>query len=241
MILTGMRSSALEHEVPEKLFSSTDNPAWGISAVKALKIANEQGIPIYTINQSNVNTILPQLQVDADIKSEIGNAVNAGKVVTISKTNITSNGWTGVGYIVMDPNTGAAAYMIGGIGGAYILLTILWACLFILAFIAALTLPFWAWVVATVLASVLCIKISNFIKKVFGLDGNLSLQQVLLAIIDIIGQIALSAGLVALAGAGLPAGIVILAAVFIIAAMIMLDYIVFFARLYRIRMVEIYV
>lgn len=236
MILTGMRSSALEHEVPEKLFSSIDNPAWGISAVKALKIANDQGIPIYTINQLNINTVLPQLQLDADTKTDILNAVTAGKVVTVSKTNITSNGWTGVGYIVMDPNTGAAAYMIGATSGAYILLAMLWACLFLLALIAALTLPFWAGVVATVLAAVIGIEISNFIKKVFGMDGNLTLQQVMLAIIDIIGQIALSAGLVALLlVAGVPAGIVILAAVFIIAAMIMLDYIVFFAWLYRFK------
>ncbi len=55
----------MEHSVPEQLFSKPENPVEGISAVKALYIANDQGIPIYTINQSNINTILPQLQLDA--------------------------------------------------------------------------------------------------------------------------------------------------------------------------------
>jgi len=109
---SGSTGSALEHSVLEQLWSTTDNPAYGISAVKALKIANDQGIPIYTINQTNIDTILPQLQIDADAKTDIRNAVNAGKEVTVSKTNITYNGWTGCGYIIIDPDTGAGAYMI---------------------------------------------------------------------------------------------------------------------------------
>jgi hypothetical protein len=119
-LTSGMNSSALEHSVPEQLFSTTENPAQGISAVKALQIANEQGIPIYTINQTNITTILPQLQLDSETISDIQNAVNAGKEVTVSKTDITFNGWTGCGYIIIDPNTGAGAYMIsGGMNGAY--------------------------------------------------------------------------------------------------------------------------
>ncbi len=96
-LTSGMNGSALEHSVPEQLFSTPENPAQGISAVKALKIANDQGIPIYTINQSNINTVLPQLQVDGDLKADIINAVNAGKEVTVSKTNGTKLGWDQTG------------------------------------------------------------------------------------------------------------------------------------------------
>jgi hypothetical protein len=121
MLSSGMNSSVLEHSVPEQLFSTTENPVQGISAVKALKIANDQGIPVYTINQSNINTVLPQLQVDGGTISDIQNAVNAGKIVTVSKTDITYNGWTGCGYIITDPNTGEGAYMIsGGMNGAWV-------------------------------------------------------------------------------------------------------------------------
>jgi len=102
-------------------------------------------IPIYTINQSNIDTILPQLQVDHDVKTDIQNAVNAGKVVTVSKTNITYNGWTGCGYIIIDPTTGNGAYMIsGGMNGGMLILTsilILLSIMFLsLAFITSETL-----------------------------------------------------------------------------------------------------
>lgn len=121
LITSGMNSSILEHQVPEQLFSTDENPAQGISALKALQIANSQGIPIYTINQSNINSIFPQLQVDSGTLSDIRNAVNAGKLVIVSKTEITYSGWTGCGYIIADPTTGAGAYMIsGGMNGAVI-------------------------------------------------------------------------------------------------------------------------
>lgn len=136
MLSSGMTGSALEHSVPEQLFSTKENPAYGISAVKALQIANEQRIPIYTINQTNINTILPKLQLDPETINCIKNAVNAGKEVTISKTNITFNGWTGCGYIIIDPTTGAGAYMIsGGMNGGHLLLAgilLFWAAVFVI-------------------------------------------------------------------------------------------------------------
>ena len=154
LLSAGMNSSALEHSVPEQLFSTPENPVEGISAVKALKIANDQGIPIYTITQSNIDSILPQLQVDSDVIVDIQNAVNAGKVVTVSKTNITYNGWTGAGYIIIDPNTGNGAYMIsGGLSGAWILALALFALamfFFILA-IAAIALTGPAGIIAAML------------------------------------------------------------------------------------------
>jgi transglutaminase-like putative cysteine protease len=121
MIASGSVSSTLEHVVPEQLYSTAAAPAQGVSAVKALQIASNQGIPIYTINQSNIAVLLPQLQVAADVKTDIANAVNAGKQVTVSKTNITFNGSSICGYIISDPVTGAGAYMIsGGQSGAFI-------------------------------------------------------------------------------------------------------------------------
>jgi hypothetical protein len=42
----------------------------------------------------------------------VHNAVNAGKLVVIPKSNISYAGWNGCGYIILDPNTGAGAYMI---------------------------------------------------------------------------------------------------------------------------------
>lgn len=45
---------------------------------------------------------------------DVQNAVAAGKIVTISKSQISYKGWTGTGYVLLDPKTGAGAYLIGG-------------------------------------------------------------------------------------------------------------------------------
>jgi transglutaminase-like putative cysteine protease len=123
MYSNGMTSSALEHSVPEQLYSTPDNPVEAMSAVKALKIANDQGIPIYTINQQNISSILPQLQLDQQVMEDIQTAVNTGKIVTVSKANINYMGWSGCGYTIINPETGAGAYMMSdGSSGAIIFL-----------------------------------------------------------------------------------------------------------------------
>ena len=113
----GARMSANEHHIPESFFnnpSSIIKSANAISAVKALQFAVNQGQKIYQISQNNINTVLPQLNHNSDTITDISNAVAAGKIVTISQTKVSVSGWTGSGYIILDPNTGAGAYMIGG-------------------------------------------------------------------------------------------------------------------------------
>lgn|GEM_PF-4648122 len=113
MLLSGLSSSAWENRILEEFF---DVPS--VSAVRLLKYASEKGIPLYTIDSANLNDIMPQLQVGTEVKSDILDAVNAGKKVIVSKTEVTYNQWVGTGYIVINPNTGAAGYMIsGGLAG----------------------------------------------------------------------------------------------------------------------------
>jgi hypothetical protein len=114
-IVSGMAGSSMEHALWEQLYRLP-----GISALKVLKQANETGIANYKIDQSNISSVLPMLQVSADAKSDIANAVNAGKIVYIPKTNIQYYGWSGTAYIIMDPNNGTAGYIIseGLSGGA---------------------------------------------------------------------------------------------------------------------------
>ena len=45
---------------------------------------------------------------------DVQNAVAAGKIVTISQSMIHYKGWTGTGSVLLDPKTGAGAYLIGG-------------------------------------------------------------------------------------------------------------------------------
>lgn len=122
MYYSGINSSALEHRVPEQLFINVDTSVEGISAVKALQIANDSGIPIYTITRNNIDAVLPILQIDPSVINDIRSAINAGKEVIVSKTNIDYRGWIGCGYVIVDPSTGIGGYMIsGGMSGAYIL------------------------------------------------------------------------------------------------------------------------
>jgi transglutaminase-like putative cysteine protease len=109
----GLTSSYLEHKILENLLAIES-----ISAVKALQIAAKNGIPLYTANKTNIDSILPILTISARDKTDIQNAVNGGKEVTVSRDNITLGDWTGVGYIARDPNTGAGVYMISNdLGG----------------------------------------------------------------------------------------------------------------------------
>jgi transglutaminase-like putative cysteine protease len=112
----GARMSAMENLVPEQIFSTVTEKAQGISAVKALAIASQQGQKIWTINQSNLNLALNRINLGAEAKNDIRNAVNAGKIATAHEVRINFNGWVGEGYTLIDPNTGAGGYIISGGG-----------------------------------------------------------------------------------------------------------------------------
>jgi hypothetical protein len=114
MLTSGIASSRLEGTVPFKTIANSVGEIEGVSAVKALKVANESGSEIVTITERNIQTILSSLQVSNDVVLDITNAVNAGLEVTISKKQITYKSWTGVGYFIIDPDTGAGSYMISG-------------------------------------------------------------------------------------------------------------------------------
>ena len=159
--MRGQYSSAMEHAVPEQFWvdksscryqdedGSIKNPALadcaqGISAVKAIAIAQSQGQRIYTINQSNRDTALPKLTIGGDVGAEIRSAIQAGKEVTFHESPISAHGWTGYGYIMTDADTGAGGYIIEGKGnGGWLEVAIAVA----LAIIGLVSIP---WVVSAV-------------------------------------------------------------------------------------------
>jgi hypothetical protein len=61
-------------------------------------------------------TSISNIKLGADAESDIRNAVNAGRIATAHESRIHFNGWIGEGYILMDPKTGAGAYIISGGG-----------------------------------------------------------------------------------------------------------------------------
>jgi len=133
MLKSGVIGSSLEHTILEQILGIE-----AISAVKIIQIANNMGVPVYRINESNVNEILPKLQVSEAVKSGVQNAVASGLIVTIPERDIDYGSWTGIGYIVLDPESGAGAYMISGgfAGGTTIL-----QCVFDVVMTVAAAIP----------------------------------------------------------------------------------------------------
>jgi hypothetical protein len=110
---SGFYASASEGLIFEKTLGGTAS-----STVKVLQTAAAQRVPIYTVEQGNVDRVLPRLEIDSASKREISDAVARGQTVTVPERNVTIGGWTGTGYIVSDETTGAAAYRISaGLNG----------------------------------------------------------------------------------------------------------------------------
>lgn len=136
--MRGNYASAMEHAGTEFIWvdkgnckyidrkGSVKNPnlqpcVEAVSAVKAIAVAQQQGQKIFTINSRNVASALAILPVGGEVGEEIRSAARAGKEITVHEKPISYNGWGGYGYIIVDPETGAGAYLIQGSGnGAYL-------------------------------------------------------------------------------------------------------------------------
>lgn len=133
----GALSSALEHTVPEQLFATDpENPPDAVSAVKALSKASAEGQRIYQITQDNLAQALPNLHLAAATEEEISRAVRAGKWVITHTDPIAVPGWSGAGYVILDPETGIGAWKIGGGGNGGFIAGVLMAQSFVLFFAA---------------------------------------------------------------------------------------------------------
>ncbi|MBW2704502.1 MAG: Ig-like domain-containing protein, partial [Deltaproteobacteria bacterium] len=115
-----MDLSALQGSVLEDRVLREDLGVDSISTARLLAIANNQGIPLVTIDASNVDTLLPSLPFGTKVKQDIRDAVQQGQQVLVPDRMLTVGVWTGVGYMRTDPLTGEAGWMLSGsIAGAY--------------------------------------------------------------------------------------------------------------------------
>ena len=112
MQLSGLQGSVLENKVFEDAFQVTS-----VSTAKVLGIANSgtPATPIVTIDQSNIETVLPSLIIDQAIKDDIATAVTGSNLtVRIPEQEISYEAWTGIAYIKENLETGEAGYMLSG-------------------------------------------------------------------------------------------------------------------------------
>ncbi|MBI5746886.1 MAG: transglutaminase [Nitrospirae bacterium] len=193
MVSGGFHASSMEHAIFEQIYN-----IGGISAVKVMQLANAQGIPIFRIDKGNITTVLPLLQISSSTKQEIQDQVNAGNVVTVPKQEIQYFDWVGTAYISMNPETGAAGYIIsGGYAGGF--LTLLLDCLGSIAqFFDTLPLP-----LRTSLSVFL--DVAAFVSTMFDIsranvDSSVKLEAGLDAVLSLIIGLA---GVALLAGSGL--------------------------------------
>jgi transglutaminase-like putative cysteine protease len=118
----GTVGSYLEGSVFDQLRGDLESSGLkGISAVHLLSAAMAQEIPVYYITSANSAAVLPLLQLNPAVKSDIASAVSQGKTVIAPERNVDLGSWIGVGYIIQD-ETGAGAYLIsGGLAGGRLL------------------------------------------------------------------------------------------------------------------------
>lgn len=110
---SGMYASAMEHGVLEQVTGIES-----VSTMKAFEYASKNGIPLHIITKENLTDELLRISVSQGTIESIKNSVNSGRIVIIPEKTITINGWSGDGYMVMDPDTFACGYMIsGGLAG----------------------------------------------------------------------------------------------------------------------------
>ena len=92
----------------------------GIGAVDALTRVVREGGNLEGVDSTNLSEVLGRVDLGEEIESAVTDAVSQGKVAWIPNTATTVNLWSGVGYVLADPDTGSAAYLLSGgyAGGA---------------------------------------------------------------------------------------------------------------------------
>src|SRR6185503_2606549 len=99
----------LEHRIFEETYEIPS-----VSTAKALGLAAAQGLAIHDLTAANVETVLPTLDLDPMVQAEIREAVGRGLVARVPEGPVTYLAWTGVGYLLLDEETGEAAWQLTG-------------------------------------------------------------------------------------------------------------------------------
>ena len=109
-IAAGYTGSLWEHKVWESIWGRTQ--AIAMSAVKVMNIAMLTGQKFVTVTKSNMAATLPLLNIPQADKDAVERYAQAGRDVTLPMNLVAYNGSLYVGYIAIDPATGAGAFMI---------------------------------------------------------------------------------------------------------------------------------
>ena len=109
MIGAGTLASNMEHMVFEELFDVA-----AVSTIKILGLAGQQGVPVYLVTEDNIETVLPELSTYSIVKDNIREAVAQGWIAACPQRNMSLGDWTGQGWLIIDPASGSAGYLLAG-------------------------------------------------------------------------------------------------------------------------------
>ncbi|HKE94121.1 MAG TPA: DUF6310 domain-containing protein, partial [Povalibacter sp.] len=116
VLIAGIQGSQWEASALNNVFGRKERQ--GLSATEYLTYAASHNVPIQVIAQENLSAALASLSVSPDVKDDINAAVSTGKIAMIPQRDLNIRGHVGNGYIIVDPETGAGAYLIdGGLNG----------------------------------------------------------------------------------------------------------------------------
>jgi transglutaminase-like putative cysteine protease len=120
---SGSNTSLSEGQILEHIFQGKiqDYSFHGeaASTTKILATAAGQGIPIYKIDSSNVDTVVPQLAASDGVRQQIREVVSEGATVVAPRSGVTLGGWSGTGYVVMNGTSSDYRISGGASGGGW--------------------------------------------------------------------------------------------------------------------------
>lgn len=114
---TFMQLSSLQGSILENRIFEDDFKVDSISTAKLFQLATRIAQPatsILTIDKTNIDTVLPTLPFDDNIKEDMINAVNQGFELRTPDSELAYEDWTGIGYLKEDPETGESGWMLSG-------------------------------------------------------------------------------------------------------------------------------
>ncbi|MCL7488875.1 MAG: alpha/beta hydrolase [Desulfobulbaceae bacterium] len=109
MKLASLQNSLLENRIFEDGFEVES-----VSTAKLLALAHDSDIPVTVIDSSNIDSVLPTLNLPESIRVNIVNGVNQGSMITIPETELIYEDWYGFSWIKEDPATHESGWMLSG-------------------------------------------------------------------------------------------------------------------------------
>lgn len=184
----GAVGSGFEHMTHELLYGGN-----GASTMRVLSEANRQGIPIYAIDQGNLDQSLAQLSINSVYKDIIRNQVlTEHATVYVPQRYVQYEGFNGIGWAAILPN-GAGHYLLAQALGAAQLNGILVVVIMSMIGLLAGLIPATAWLAGVIMAL-------TFLLGWFGPSGPIptAISRAFAALGLILGLVAMVNGVAAL-------------------------------------------